>query len=235
MTVTVTARRPRGAPLLLGLLLLALGACTAPQEQALSALHYFQRGNAAFQAEDFGRAIEHYRMALSFDADAPDIHYNLGLAYYRVGDYAAAVPAYQEALRLDPGFAEAHLNLALAFNKLYNAGAAHMHYNRYRELVMGNRSGAPAGGVAANSAGAGGQTAARASVGGLPPGLPGGAAPQAARQAVGAMPVGGNALAPGRPAANSGAQAAAPAAQSAPNPFQGNSKWWTQETANPNR
>jgi tetratricopeptide (TPR) repeat protein len=129
----------RGSALaLLGACLALAGACSSQQEVALSALHYFQKGNAAYQAEDYPRAVEHYRMALQFDDEAPDIYYNLGLAYYRVGAYEDAVAAYQQAVKLDPAFSDAHLNLALAYNKLYNAPAANLHYNRYRTLASGN-------------------------------------------------------------------------------------------------
>lgn len=242
--MAATARRWRTvlALLLAGGAVLWMGACTSEQESALSALHYFQRGNAALQAEDYPRAVEHYRMALKFDADAPDIHYNLGLAYYKAGDYEDAAKAFQDAVKLDPAFAEAHLNLALAYDRLYNASAANQHYNRYRDLVTGQREkdGAtagtpPAGGAAqasaravpVRSAGAGrpgaapGAAAARVSAG-RPAGVGQSAAVQAARELR-------------RSAAAPAPTHGAPAAREAPNPFEGNAKWWTQDTGNLNR
>src|SRR3990172_695638 len=110
MAHTVTCLRG-GALLLLGAWLALAGACTSQQEVSLSALHYFQKGNAAYQAEAYARAIEHYKLALQFDDEAPDIYYNLGLAYYRVAAYNDAVEAYQHAIKLDPAFADANLNL----------------------------------------------------------------------------------------------------------------------------
>jgi tetratricopeptide (TPR) repeat protein len=169
MAHTVTWLRG-GTLLALGAWLMLAGACSSQQEASLSALHYFQKGNAAYQAEDYRRAIAHYKMALQFDDESPDIYYNLGLAYYRVAAYDDAVEAYQRALKLDPGFSDAHLNLALAYDKLYNSAAADLHYNRYRALATGNKphDAAP---TAASSQSAGGsfQPIAATSGGGSQP------------------------------------------------------------------
>ncbi|MCH9046793.1 MAG: tetratricopeptide repeat protein [SAR324 cluster bacterium] len=121
-----------GLPVLLSLL---VAACAARHETSLSALHHFNRGNAAYAAEDFRRAITHYQRAVDFDESAADIHYNLGLAYYRAETFEEAARSYHRAIELDPLFADAHLNLALAYDKLYNLEAAHHHYNTYRKLL----------------------------------------------------------------------------------------------------
>jgi len=126
--------------LLLAVLMVALlsGGCASQQESRLSALHFFRKGNEAFQAEDFQRAVGHYRRALGKDDSAPQIHYNLGLALFKAGEYREAVAAFQEALRIDPMSADAHFNLALTHDRLYNSESAHSHYNTYRTLVAGN-------------------------------------------------------------------------------------------------
>jgi Tfp pilus assembly protein PilF len=238
-----TALLRGGSLALLGAWLALAGACSSQQEQALSALHYFQRGNAAYQAEDYRRAIDHYRMALDFDQEAPDVHYNLGLAYYRTGAYDDAVASYQQAVKLDPAFADAHLNLALAYDRLYNAAAANLHYNRYRSLVTGSvtpppvaAAGRSAGGqpVAGASAAGAGAGAAQAAAGNpartsliVPQGARPGVAPEGAR--VSTVPQGAR---PGTVPPADGLQTSQPVA---PNPFQGNSKWWTQDTASRNR
>lgn len=126
------------APWMIALVLLGLllSGCASTDENNLSALHYFQRGNAAFQAEDYRRAIVHYNRAVEFDDSAPELHYNLGLAYYRVRSFDQAVEAYKAAIEMDPGFADAHHNLALAYNKEYNLAAANRHFNLYRDLTV---------------------------------------------------------------------------------------------------
>lgn len=230
----------RGCALaLLGLWLAMGAACSSQQEVKLSALHYFERGNKAFQAEDYRRAIRHYRTALEFDDQSPDIYYNLGLAYYRVGAYKDAVAADQHAVKLDPTFADAHLNMALAYDKLYNATAADLHYNRYRSLMTGKKevdaipagdvpmdtSDQPVGGFQSVStlsgvAGQGGASGGAGSVTGQ--GLPEGAT------------AGGIKLPPqgGRPGTIPPASSLRQAEQPQPrNPFKGNAKWWTQDAA----
>ena len=274
-----------GALGLLGAWLALNGACSSQQEVALSALHYFQKGNAAYQAEDYLRAVGHYKTALRFDDQAPDIYYNLGLAYYRVGAYEDAVAAYQLAIKLDPAFSDAQLNLALAYDKLYNAPAANLHYNRYRSLVSGNpqkdlapppppataSTGGPAGGFqrvgppagAAGPGGAQGASAAAVAPGaGARGGTPASAAaqPAALGAATGGAPAGASGPAASRPQpatfsppggarrttslvvpqpARPGTVPPAdglPSAQPAqPNPFQGNSRWWTQDAASQSR
>ena len=233
-----TALLRGGSLALLGAWLALAGACSSQQEQALSALHYFQRGNAAYQAEDYRRAIDHYRMALDFDQEAPDVHYNLGLAYYRTGAYDDAVASYQQAVKLDSAFADAHLNLALAYDRLYNTAAANLHYNRYRSLVTGSVTPPP---VAAAGRSAGGQPVAGAAAAGaqaaagnpartsliVPQGARPGVAPEGAR--VSTVP---QCARPGTVPPADGLQTSQPVA---PNPFQGNSKWWTQDTASRNR
>lgn len=150
-------------------LALLLGGCASQEQASLSALHYFQRGNAAYEAEDYPRAIEHYRMALEFDAQAPDIHYNLGLAYYRMHAWEPAADAFQRATQLDPRFADAYLNLALAYDKLYNAPAAHQAYNRYRALAVGDD--APPGAAATAAASASGRPGTATAAGGTAAGV----------------------------------------------------------------
>jgi tetratricopeptide (TPR) repeat protein len=129
----------------LALLLLLTAGCSASREEvALSALHFFDKGNADFQSEDYRDAIRNYRRAIEYDPSRADFHYNLGLALYLSGDYRQAVKAYTDALRLEPAFADAQFNLALAYDKLYELDSAHQHYNRYLELVTGKSPAQPA-------------------------------------------------------------------------------------------
>jgi tetratricopeptide (TPR) repeat protein len=254
----------RGSALaLLGAWLALAGACTSQQEVALSALHYFDRGNAAYTAEDYKRAIDDYRTALQFDDQSPDVYYNLGLAYYRVGAYTDAVDAYQHAVKLDPAFADAHLNLALAYDKLYNSAAANLHYNRYRALVTGKKE--PEAPVAALPVDAVQSSTSFQPVSALPGVGEAEAKRQAQFQRVGPAndaPPGGAAsggtapisagpesrgrspqpatslLVPqgARPGTMPPAESLQQAEQPAPpNPFKGNPKWWTQDAAIQNR
>ncbi len=230
---------------------LALAGCSATsqsQETRLSALHYFNKGNAAFMAEDYGRAINHYRLALTFDESTADIHYNLGLAYYRAISYDQAIDALQKAVALDPNFPEAHHNLALAYNKIYDMEGANLHFNRYRALLAGT-------GVEAGGDIGGGKDPASQATAKVPAKAPNGAvsmknkAPRGAKASV-PPAAGKNGMEVNRPVTASAKRRGAgnPPAKSAANrsngsngnasssnPFQGNGKWWTLDTANQNR
>ncbi len=117
------------------LTLLAISGCANRKENAISALHHFNRGNEAFRIEDYGRAIRQYRLALKLDPQAASIHYNLGLAHLKVETHRGAVRAFLRALEINPRFADAHYNLAIAYDKLYEVESAHAHLNAYRDLV----------------------------------------------------------------------------------------------------
>ena len=236
------------------------GACSSQQEDSVSVLHHFNRGNEAYRIEDYRRAIVHFNRALELDGTLPDIQYNLGLAHYRAGNYERAVAAFRGALKARPNMPDAHYNLALAYDRLFNADAAHTHYNAYRDMVSGTRDIKPAaapGGLAgpqpgAKALAAGAQTrdAARATKG-IKRGQPipkvnqtgRGASRSSARSPVPARPAGH------RPAAhaasrtgNSRAPAAQPAYPAPPAPRRNaqnssgdQQKWWIQERFNRTR
>lgn len=208
-------RLPSAGPalLLMALLLALLGGCSGYSGAGEnSVLHYFQRGNEAFAAEDFRRAIIHYRNALALEPNAPDLHYNLGLAYYRAGDYNSAVRAYLRAIKVDPNFPNAHHNLALAYNKLYRPGMAHQAYNTYRKLSSPTADKAKGGASGNNSNARTERTARKTPAKGLVPGLPP------------ALKI------KQPPAAKPRRQAALP-----PNPYQGKQKWWITDPAKTTR
>ena len=208
--LSATEPRPRRFPsVVLTLLLLALlGGCSGVSGAGEnSVLHYFQRGNEAFAAEDYRRAIIHYRNALALEPGAPDLHYNLGLAYYRAGDYRSAVRAYLNAIELDANFPNAHHNLALSYNKLYRPGMAHQAYNTYRKLSSPAAAKAKANKAKERKVRAAKKAPAMKAIPGLPPGLN-------IKQATAAKP----------------RRRAAPS-----NPYQGKRKWWTLDPAKTDR
>jgi len=123
---------------LLGTVLVLLSGCAGSKtpDPSTSALHFFQRGNAAYLDQDYPGAVRWYQRAQDANPMSPDIAYNLGLAYFQTGALELAVKAFQQALRLDPNFADAHMNLALAYDRLYDRATAHYHYNQYQSLAM---------------------------------------------------------------------------------------------------
>jgi len=80
-------------------------------------LGYFYRGNAQFDSEKYGQAIESYKKAIAINPDYADAHYNLGIAYRKQGEYDLAIASYQKAIAINPDDAKAHYNLGYAYRK----------------------------------------------------------------------------------------------------------------------
>ena len=71
----------------------------------------FAQAALAYDAGDYGVAVELYSQLLAAGWRAPALYYNLGNAQYRVGDIGAAVLAYRRAQHLAPRDRTARRNL----------------------------------------------------------------------------------------------------------------------------
>jgi len=120
---------------LLGLLLW-LGGCTSQEELKIGALAHFNRGNQAFEALDYRRAIDEYNQSIALFDQQPSFHYNLGLCYYHLVLFEPAELAYRRALELNPEMAVAWYNLALVLDKQNRSDEAFMAYDRYQKLSI---------------------------------------------------------------------------------------------------
>lgn len=129
--------------IIMGVVAFMPGACSSEQESEIqiSALHFFKQGNQAFAAEDYHRAIRHYRRVLVLDDQAAAAHYNLGLALYKMQAYSESALAFERSLSVDPDQPAAHYNLALTYDRLYQMPEAHSHYNKYRSMAAQQQSG----------------------------------------------------------------------------------------------
>ncbi|MCH7520919.1 MAG: tetratricopeptide repeat protein [Candidatus Marinimicrobia bacterium] len=94
------------------LLATGLPALAVPIESVVEEV--YQRGMAAYEAEQWSLAIQEFESILRNDYGAKVLYYNLGNAYYRAGQVAGSVWAYEKALILSPGDDDARYNLALA-------------------------------------------------------------------------------------------------------------------------
>lgn len=57
------------------------------------------------------QAAEHFRKALDYQANIPEVHHNLALTYAGMGRRAEAIRAFREAIRFRPAYVDAHLGL----------------------------------------------------------------------------------------------------------------------------
>lgn len=110
----------RAVPLLaLGLLLLAApGLARTPnvREREL-----FRRGNAAYEASDWGGAVAAYEELLKGGLESPALQLNYGNASLKAGHLGAAILAYRRALRLEPGNEDVRANLDYARRRTQDA------------------------------------------------------------------------------------------------------------------
>jgi Tfp pilus assembly protein PilF len=72
---------------------------------------YTNMGVAYLNKGTFTQAAEHFRKALDYQANLPEVHHNLGIAYAGLGRRTEAIRAFREAIRFRPSYVEAHLGL----------------------------------------------------------------------------------------------------------------------------
>jgi tetratricopeptide (TPR) repeat protein len=73
----------------------------------------FTAGNAAYEAGDFGGAIDRYTEVANSGIENAALFYNLGNAYFKSGDLGHAILWYERSLRLDPRGDDVRANLAV--------------------------------------------------------------------------------------------------------------------------
>ncbi|MBT5928396.1 MAG: tetratricopeptide repeat protein [Verrucomicrobia bacterium] len=82
------------------------------------AFELFDKGNMAFQRNDFREAIDAYEKAVMEDPAYFEAYFNLGLAALKGGDVNKALPAYEYALAIQPNHRDSRYNLSLGLEKL---------------------------------------------------------------------------------------------------------------------
>jgi tetratricopeptide (TPR) repeat protein len=105
---------------------------------------WFNKGNTAYQANNYDEAITCYKKAAEIDPAFASAYYNLGIIYAKRKQPEEAISAYKKVLTIDPAYHAARNNLASlyiqkgmideAISELEKAVAgsadfAHAHYN----------------------------------------------------------------------------------------------------------
>lgn len=72
-----------------------------------------KEAEAAYNGEDYPKAIEMYEAVLQKYGESANVYYNLGNAYYKAGKLAPAILNYERCLLLNPGDSDARFNLEL--------------------------------------------------------------------------------------------------------------------------
>lgn len=99
--------------------ILAIGiASLSPVDIHAAALSLTEKGDSAYEADNYVQAEQYYLSALKEEGASPSLYYNIGNACYRQGNLGKAVVNYERALKLDPTDEDARANLEFVQGKL---------------------------------------------------------------------------------------------------------------------
>jgi tetratricopeptide (TPR) repeat protein len=74
----------------------------------------YEKGNAAYQKQDFAAAIASYEAALQSGYEAFELYYNLGNACYKMNQIGKSLLYYEKAKKMNPSDPDLLFNLELA-------------------------------------------------------------------------------------------------------------------------
>ncbi|NBF41226.1 MAG: tetratricopeptide repeat protein [Spirochaetes bacterium] len=115
---TKSSRRFSAVELLLLLFLVGLLAgCQSYVRRVDLAEEYFNLANAFYDLEEYERAAEYYREALSLDPDLAPATFNLARAYIEAGAYSDAIPVLEELRTRDEANVLVVESLAYAYSE----------------------------------------------------------------------------------------------------------------------
>jgi tetratricopeptide (TPR) repeat protein len=104
------------------------------QLKPMNAKAYINLGAVYNRKEEFQKAADILKKAISRDGKAVEAYYNLGIAYRGTKQPAMAVNAYKEALKLNPQMLDAMQNLGNSYLEMNNPKAAIEQYKRALEI-----------------------------------------------------------------------------------------------------
>ena len=114
----------------LALILFLISSALPTISPASDAGQHFQDGVAAFRAENFSLASQHFRQARAAGLDTPALHYNLGVSAFRNADYLESAQAFRVLTGYPDWQALAYYNLGLVAERQNRLVAARRHYQR---------------------------------------------------------------------------------------------------------
>lgn len=113
-------------------------------EEKTEAEEWVDKGNNAYDANDYDEAIKCYKKAADLDPNLVNAHYNLGVIYGKKEMLDNAIAEYNKVLAINPRYYAAHNNLGAVYMKKGRLDAAiatlkkaldinpdlpHVHYN----------------------------------------------------------------------------------------------------------
>jgi Tfp pilus assembly protein PilF len=99
---------------------------------------YTSIGIAYLHKGALAQAAEHFRKALDYQANLPEVHHNLGLTYTGLGRRAEAIRAFHEAIRFRPSYVDAYLGLGQVLLAEGRKDEARLAFERVIALTPGS-------------------------------------------------------------------------------------------------
>jgi Tfp pilus assembly protein PilF len=99
---------------------------------------YTNMGIAYLKKGTLTQAAEHFRKALDYQVNLPEVHHNLGIAYAGLGQRADAIRAFREAIRFRPSYVDAHLGLGKVLLEEGRKDEARVAFERVMALAPGS-------------------------------------------------------------------------------------------------
>ena len=91
-------------------------------------------GNVYLDWQDYPKAIEYFKKAISLDNKNASAHNNIGLVYSQQGSYDLATEHYLKAISLNPKSAQSYNNLAMVYDQKGDREAAIMNFKKAVEI-----------------------------------------------------------------------------------------------------
>lgn len=80
------------------------------QQENLSYLDYYDRGNAAYQKRNYEQAIEYFTQGIKKNSNFSKLYINRGNSRYNLNDYEGALADYNESIKINPLEVKAFVN-----------------------------------------------------------------------------------------------------------------------------
>lgn len=91
---------------------------TQADSSVLTAVDYFQKGNANYEKDQYNAAISDYTIAIKINPEYAEAYNKRGLSYSAVGIQNMAISDFLEAIRINPDYAEAYHNRGKLYERL---------------------------------------------------------------------------------------------------------------------
>ena len=106
-------------------------------QEKTEAEEWVDKGNNAYDANDYDKAITCYKKAADLDPNLVNAHYNLGVIYGKKEMLDNAIAEYNKVLAINPRYYAAHNNLGAVYMKKgrLDAAIATLKKGRSRSLI----------------------------------------------------------------------------------------------------